>query len=653
MLCIFRRLLSLVVVAVAATAMAAETDLMKETDPARLVAVLQSADAPLFDKAKACQRLAVIGTKDAVPVLARLLDDEKLAHYARFGLEAMPDPAVDDALRAAMDRLAGRHLVGVINSIGFRRDAKATEALIKRLGDSDVAVASAAASALGRIGTPKTSQALLATLAVASPELKPWVADACLACGEQLLSKSDRASATSLFDALRKSDAPKHHRLAATLWAIRVRQSDGISLALEQLRSDDADFFAVGLQACRRIPGPAMTKAMAAVMDTLPPARQALLVTALAGRQDEAAIPAALKAAKSQAPEVRAAAIRVLAKRADPAAVPVLLEAAVAADEAVAQAAQAGLASIPGKEADEAIVARLTAADAKLRRVAIELTGQRRIAAALPALLKAADDSDEQVRHAALKAIAVVIDPKDLSMLVERFLKAASAADKTAAGDALKAAAMRAPDREASAAQLVAAMRQAPLETKVALLEMLAAVGGKTALEAAAAAAKDPDENLQDAGTRVLGEWMSPDAGPVLLELAKSSANAKFKVRALRGYIRVARQLQMPMDQRAAMLRQALAVAWRDDERKLVLEVLTRERSPSPEYLAIAVSQLAVAGVKDAAGAAAVDIAEKLVRTDPGAIVPAMKQVVESGASPATVQKAKQLLNRAGRRAKQ
>ena len=73
----------------------------KETpqdEAARLVAVLKS-DASVFDKAKACQRLAVVGDEKAVPALAALLADESLSNYARYGLEAIPDPAVDNALR--------------------------------------------------------------------------------------------------------------------------------------------------------------------------------------------------------------------------------------------------------------------------------------------------------------------------------------------------------------------------------------------------------------------------------------------------------------------------------------------------------------------------------------------------------------------------
>ena len=101
-----------------------------------LIAVLKSS-ASEKDKADACLELARIGTKDSVAPLAALLGDEKLAHMARYALEPIPDPAVDDALRDALGKLKGRLLVGVIGSIGVRRDAKAVEPLSKLLKDKD------------------------------------------------------------------------------------------------------------------------------------------------------------------------------------------------------------------------------------------------------------------------------------------------------------------------------------------------------------------------------------------------------------------------------------------------------------------------------------------------------------------------------------
>src|ERR1035438_8388633 len=116
----------------------------------KLLSVLKSNAAP-GDKAIACKELAIYGAKDAVPVLAPLLADPDLASWARIALEAIPGPAPDAALREAMGHLRGKLLVGVINSIGVRRDAKAVGGLGKKLRDKDANVASAAAVALGRI----------------------------------------------------------------------------------------------------------------------------------------------------------------------------------------------------------------------------------------------------------------------------------------------------------------------------------------------------------------------------------------------------------------------------------------------------------------------------------------------------------------------
>jgi HEAT repeat protein len=119
--------------------------------PAKLVAILRDPAASTYSKAKACQQLAVTGDKAAVPALAALLTDPQLSHYARFAMEPNPDPSVDEALRAALGKVKGKQLAGVITSIGYRKDTKAINALAKLRGDADPDVAKAADSALARI----------------------------------------------------------------------------------------------------------------------------------------------------------------------------------------------------------------------------------------------------------------------------------------------------------------------------------------------------------------------------------------------------------------------------------------------------------------------------------------------------------------------
>ena len=154
--------------AVAAATLPAQAPRRRQTagtqtaEAGRLIAVLRS-NAATFDKARACQQLAVLGSKEAVPALAELLGDEKLAAYARCGLESIADPSADDALRAALGRLHGKLLAGVVNSIGVRRDAKAVGAVGRdRWPMPSSGAAAEALAALGRIATPEAIEILKA-----------------------------------------------------------------------------------------------------------------------------------------------------------------------------------------------------------------------------------------------------------------------------------------------------------------------------------------------------------------------------------------------------------------------------------------------------------------------------------------------------------
>ena len=117
---------------VLAVALLAATAAPSVAQEAKLIAVLKSG-ATQEEKAAACRQLARVATKQSVPALASLLGDEKLSHMARYALETIPDPSVDDALRDALGKLKGRPLLGVIGSLGVRRDAKAVDAIAKLL----------------------------------------------------------------------------------------------------------------------------------------------------------------------------------------------------------------------------------------------------------------------------------------------------------------------------------------------------------------------------------------------------------------------------------------------------------------------------------------------------------------------------------------
>ncbi len=712
----------------------ADQPLPAEGDEDALIAVLQKADAPVFDKAKACQALAVIGTKKCVPVLAGMLDDDKLAHYARFGLEPIPDPSVDEALRDALGKLEGMRLVGVINSIGNRRDTQAAEALCRLAGKlDDKRVAAAACAAAGRIASPPCLSMLKEGLEEAG-DLRPAVGDASLTACDMLLAGGKREEAIALYDAVLEAEMPRHVMLAAAEGWLRASGAEGATRFVEYLRSDDKGLFRAALGAAPHMPRAAVAEAIVAELDEMKtspaptgkllslvkaeygakdksvdvtdklramiennrlsftagnqlagdPApgvvktlkltyrlgeeektvvvpenedltlagdalpehpRQVVMITVLGDLGAREALPAVLKLAKAGPLDVRLAAIRALASLGDASAAGVLMEAALRGEAGLGDAARDSLAALEGEAVDSAILAALEETKGEARTVVIDLIGRRGIAAAVPALLEAANSDEEHLRHAALAALGTTVGLDNLDALIARLLEPRSEEDLPVVREALARALLRMPDRNAAAARLLGFLPQASDEARSALLDMVGTVGGEKALAGVSAAARSSDDALQDAATRVLGEWMSTDAGPVLLELARTLDSEKYRTRALRGYIRLARQFSMPSDDRAAMCRKALAQAWRDEERKLVFEVLVRYASP--ETLAVATDDLD-GPMKDQAVACALEIAGKIVRRNPAPVAEAMKKVIAATDDKKQQNQAKRLLGRAG-----
>ena len=198
-----------------------------------------------------------------------------------------------------------------------------------------------------------------------------------------------------------------------------------------------------------------------------------------------------------------------------------------------------------------------------------------------------------------MASLGAVLETADLPKLIARLPETKDDREAAALDKALCDVCLRSEDREAVAAQVAAALPKVEGPVKARILETLNIVGGKTSLETVAAAARSGDEELRDAASRVLGQWKSADAASVLLDLQNSASDDRIKIRAIRGYIRIARQFDMPADRRAEMCRTALEIADRDEDKRLVLEVLLRY--PSEEMQAIAMEAAKVPALKEQA----------------------------------------------------
>jgi HEAT repeat protein len=620
------RILLTVATTVAMVAVGVQAAPVPTSTEAELIAIL-AGEGPEADKALACKFLAVNGSPAAVPAVAPLLMNPRLASWARIALEALPGEDASAALREAVGKLDGRLLAGVITSLGVRGDSAAVPVLAGRLEDEDVEVAAAAAWSLGRIATPEAGWLLAGAIQKAATSARlDAVAEAGVLCAANLQTAGKSDEAVALYGVVRAADVSEQRRAEAIRGTIIAKGDDGISLLAETLRSPKRRLANMAVFTARDLGrGAAGDEALAAAVDAAvvreleiaaaeqATERAAILIDVLAERNaggaSEPVLAALSQAAGGGAKPIRLAAIEALGRAGDVAVVGPLLTAVADEDSGIADTARAAVAALPGVAVDREIVSRLAVADAKQLAALVEIVGRRRIAA-VAALLPLASHPDEQVRTATIVALGPTVDLANLDVLVAAATAPKSPAEGAAARTAVREASVRMPDREACATKLATALEKAPAEAKVMLLDVIGEVGGTKALETMDAVARSGEASLEDAATRLLGRWMTADAAPVLLSLATAEPGGKFKTRALRGYIRIARQFVLPDGERAEMCRQVLAAAQEDADRKAVLEILVRY--PSGATLAVAEEAAKLPGLEAEAAKAAAEIRGKL-----------------------------------------
>jgi HEAT repeat protein len=541
-----------------------------------------------------------------VPALAPLLADSDNSHMARFALERIDGPEAVDAIRGALARVSGDLQIGMISSLASRHDT-ASVPLMAALLAKEPAIASAAASGLGRIATPEAAAALAA--AKVTGPVADAVTDARLACADACLAKGDRAAAKAIFESINAAvgDAPRTRRERAVRMAARsglyavLDDTVGRALlvlallaaaaagparaepspaatslgdtVLAAIASGDADMRAVALDRVRYgLDGAWFTSAITTKLPTFTPEVQTATLLALADRGDTTAVPAALNLlATARDPSVRAAALRLLGDLGDDAAVPALLKSLSGGDPEQA-AARRALAVIRGSKAAAAILAAAgDGAAAGSRAVLIDVIAERRDPNAMPLLLAAALDGDSAVRQAALRALGRFGGPDQIPGLTQSFLRSAGE-DRKAAEQSIVSVCTVNKDAARSAETLFGRYDSADEATREILLPALARVGGPKVM--AIVEGMLADSTNRQRGLEALAKWPDATVKDRLLELIGSTTDEEERQLLLAALIRIAplpdNKLKDP--QKLELLKKVMSLCRRTEDKARVLE---------------------------------------------------------------------------------
>ncbi|MEW6357839.1 MAG: HEAT repeat domain-containing protein [Planctomycetota bacterium] len=605
----------------------------KETEQ-QLIAFLKS-DATAEARVFICQQISVVGSATSVPLLADLLKTQDLSHMARYALERIPGPEADAALRDALGKVQGELLMGVIGSIGRRHNREAVAALTKLIENPDKAIAAAAVEALGMIGGDDALAALSAAQSKAAEDLRPALTRARICCADQLAIEGKKDAAAAIYKNICEGNEPTNLRIAALRGMVETAPGPATDILLAILTSGDADLWPHAAGFARRIPGADATRKFTEVLPRLPPPAQALLLDTLAARGDRAAMPAVVEAAKISDEQVRIAAIRALQDLGDASCIGLLVAVAAKTKDAEQATARRSLYRLRGEDIDGAILSAVKNADTPIRLEIIAALAERGATAAAPTLLTIAK-KDAAARKEALAALGALADEKSLPALLSMLGEAESSKDRGAVEQVMAKVCARVENKDA-AAPLLAALPDANVEARNALLRLLPKAPCARSLDALRSALSDANETIHVTALRALADW--PDAGPIaeLLAIIQTTANERDKVLALRGYVRMlGLPGDRPVEETLKRYAEAMALAQRPEEKRLVLAGLGDVKDI--RALAAVMGYLTDETIQAETALAATKIAEAIQKTHRKEALAAIRKIAELCKTQAAIQ---------------
>lgn len=547
----------------------------QEADESRLIETLRS-DAAVPEKDAACRRLKEIGTEKAVPALAACLSDKDLSHAARQVLQAMSCPEAGDALLVALTKTSGLDRVGVIDSLGMRRETKAIPALTGLLSDPDSPTATAAARSLGRIGTKEAARSLDKALAKAPAEVRAAIVDGLLRAASQLHKDGHNGPSKRIARRLyNDTSLSEDVRMAAyRAWIVAAGRS-GLPLVTRGLMGEDTAARQASLSLAAELPGDRVTKAVVDTLGRTSPPVQVALLAALNLRADSAACPAVLQAAQFSDPAVRLAALSTLANVGDQTAAPVLADLAANAGATEQKAARQTLGMLHHGDVHKVMLDLLGKSESKIQVELIKALAVRRDKEAVPALLALTEATDESVQMAAARAIGALGDEPCASHLIAMLQKTKSDTSRDAVGDAIVEIAGNIEKNDDLVAKLLAIDTTAPVPVRMTALRAAARLRPDLALPALQTGVRSDDPEMRRGALRALSEFAGVAALDDLLALARDASDDTERTIALRGYWRlVALTMDRPANERLDLIRAGLAQARSADDKKGGLSML-------------------------------------------------------------------------------
>ena len=512
---------------------AAKSQSESEAVEESILKVLQK-DATFASKQFMCRQLRIIGSEKSVPVLSKMLIDEKTTNIARYALEDIPGEKVDDALIQALDKGTKKVELGIITTLSVRKCKKAVEPIGKLLKSDDEDIALTAATALGNIKGTESIKYLAEELNTPNKKLQKAVADSYLRCADDLAEKNP-TEANKMYSKLYKKDMPTAVKQGAFIGIINTSENKD-KLLYDAILNGEGIIRYIAISKLRDLPSDYELTKFSKLLPKLSHENQIQLLGVIENRADKDSHKYVLQTLKSKEPLVRIASLNALAKIGN--SNDVITIARIAANKSgdERRAARSCLDLLNNKNIDETIVESISKVDDPIKIELIRAIGTRGITSAFDILIKNIDSKNRQVRTAVYSAVAEVATNKELELLTEKLFSLPYKNDTKRLERTIAKVIERSPDENYANYLIKKFGLVNSVDSKSSILRLLGYTNNASALELLRKEIKSDDEKIKLAAIEGLSSWVTPVPLYDLLEATEKAESEKVKRAALKGF---------------------------------------------------------------------------------------------------------------------
>ncbi len=368
-----------------------------------------------------CSKLGELGSQASVSTLSDLLNIPELFESARYALEKIPGEPSAMALRNALQSTEGKNRIGIITSLGLRKDIKSIPAIAVFLNNTDPDTVISAGSALSMMEDENALSALWTAHSQSIESTRLKLTEHALNCADKILSKKKSQYALSVIRNISgDSTTNPSLRIASLRSLLKYSEDEGTKALIKSLADPDTNYVRRVIGATPLIKNKNLLNAVCKELAFSTPENQVQFINLFASQKRTEILPYVVTSLNSDNQTIREASLKALGAIGGKSELELLTSKALG-EGAESELAKESLASMPGEEVGRSMLDILKKPDIEpaLKKILLPLVAERKVPGSEPVILQSAGDADPECRISALKSLIEQPSPEMFDTILQ------------------------------------------------------------------------------------------------------------------------------------------------------------------------------------------------------------------------------------------